>query len=271
LVKKMETKKEIIKKKNIKLKDKQKEILLLIYRYRFLSRIQIQSLLQHKQYNRVIKWLNELSDNKYLVRYYLKSINSKPAVYSLGSNGRKYLRENAKVYKIQVRLLNRIWYEKNTTYEFRNRLQFIAHVYLSLLVLTKKTGATVKFYTAVDLEGMKYLPHTLPDCYFSITEKSCSSKRFFLVTFRPNMIDRDILKRVSVYFSYYKRGYWQRYNKNPFPEIIFITAELKTKYFLINIIKNKLKKYPRLNFLLATQEDVYKFGINKKVLQKVVL
>ena len=72
-----------------------------------------------------------------------------------------------------------------------------------------------------------------------------------------------------MYFSYYKRGVWQKYNPHPFPEIIFICAEKKTFNFLNVVIKNKLKKESRIIFSLTTQDAIRKYGISKKVLQKV--
>ena len=44
-----------------KLKQRQTEILHLLYTYRFLTRTQIQTFLHHKQFNRIIIWLNELT------------------------------------------------------------------------------------------------------------------------------------------------------------------------------------------------------------------
>jgi hypothetical protein len=45
---------------------KQQEILKLIYRYRFLSRTQVQALLGHKDKRRIISWLKDLRDKGYL-------------------------------------------------------------------------------------------------------------------------------------------------------------------------------------------------------------
>ena len=261
----------IIKQKTEVLKDKQKEILILIYRYRFLNREQIQTLLQHKHHNRIIIWLNELIDKKYLISYYTKSMYSTPALYSLGSQGRKYFRMYAKQYKIHVSLLDRVWHEKHTSFEFKNRLQFLGDVYLSLISLTRKTDATLTFYTPVDLHGMHNLPKPLPDGFFSITEKTGATKRFFLVILKPFLQNEEMAKQVLLYFSYYQKGIWQQNNLHSFPEIIVICPDLKTKRFLTGVIKNNLKKEPNLSFLLVTQKTIRKQGINKNVLEKVTI
>ena len=49
---------------------RQKEILYTLYRFRFLNRIHIQRLLHHKQFNRIIAWLNNLTTTGYIKRYY---------------------------------------------------------------------------------------------------------------------------------------------------------------------------------------------------------
>lgn len=72
---------------------KQIEIIHLIYRYRFLSRIQIQHLLHHKDYRRVNAWLKDLRDKNYLEWIYSTdfALKSKPAVYFLGRGSIRYL------------------------------------------------------------------------------------------------------------------------------------------------------------------------------------
>ena len=49
-----------------KLTNKQKEILKLIYQYRFLNRIQIQALMGHKDYKTINVWLKDLRQNGYV-------------------------------------------------------------------------------------------------------------------------------------------------------------------------------------------------------------
>ena len=70
--------------KNEKLKTQIEKILILIYQYRFLNRLQIQTLLTHKYKNRINIWLKYLTKEKYLVRDYVKKFPEEPAVYSLG-------------------------------------------------------------------------------------------------------------------------------------------------------------------------------------------
>ena len=73
---------------------KQLEILTLLYRFRFLNRSQIQKLLNQKDFKRIIINLNQLTNTNYIRRYYNSKTVTVPAIYSLGLNGKKYVKEN---------------------------------------------------------------------------------------------------------------------------------------------------------------------------------
>ena len=63
--------------------NKQQEILKLLYKYRFLNRIQIQQLMNHKDKKRVIVWLRDLRKKQYIEWIYSTDFveKTKPAIY----------------------------------------------------------------------------------------------------------------------------------------------------------------------------------------------
>jgi hypothetical protein len=69
--------------------NKQQEILKLLYKYRFLNRIQIQQLMNHKDKKRVIVWLRDLRKKQYIEWIYSTDFveKTKPAIYYLSLNG----------------------------------------------------------------------------------------------------------------------------------------------------------------------------------------
>src|SRR6266496_3334797 len=74
---------------------KQQAILKLIYKHRFLNRIHIQRLLNHKDKRRIISWLKDLRDKQYVDWHYNATgfiTKSQPGIYYLGLNGIRYLR-----------------------------------------------------------------------------------------------------------------------------------------------------------------------------------
>ncbi|QQS20169.1 replication-relaxation family protein [Candidatus Saccharibacteria bacterium] len=77
-----------------KLTKKQQEILLLLYRFRFLNRIQIQAFLEHKDPKTINMWLRDLRDKGYVEWIYSTHFaeKTKPAIYYLGLNGVRHLR-----------------------------------------------------------------------------------------------------------------------------------------------------------------------------------
>jgi hypothetical protein len=75
---------------------KQQALIRLIYRYRFLERKQIQTFLGHKDKRRISAWLKELREQQFIDWFY-ESDNpderSKPAIYFMGLNGIRLLRQ----------------------------------------------------------------------------------------------------------------------------------------------------------------------------------
>jgi hypothetical protein len=77
-----------------KLTKKQQEILKLLYRFRFLNRIQIQALMGHKDPKTINLWLRDLRAKGYVEWIYSTHFaeQTKPAIYYLSLNGVRYLR-----------------------------------------------------------------------------------------------------------------------------------------------------------------------------------
>ena len=91
---------------------KQLNILLLLYRFRFLNRIQIQKLLNHKDPRRINTWLKDLTGKTIIGRHYSTKLkeNTKPAIYYLMTKSKSLLiDQNGVDNKL---LLKRIYREK---------------------------------------------------------------------------------------------------------------------------------------------------------------
>lgn len=74
---------------------KQQDILKQLYRYRFLTRLQLQAIMGHTDKRRISAWLKDLRDKQYIDWIYNGSDfieKSKPAIYYLGLNGIRFLR-----------------------------------------------------------------------------------------------------------------------------------------------------------------------------------
>ena len=77
---------------------KQQEILLYLYRFRFLSSIQIQKILHNKDRRNINTWLKDLVVNNYIGQKDKKTLadNAKPTRYFLAVNGIRYLKTQQK-------------------------------------------------------------------------------------------------------------------------------------------------------------------------------
>jgi len=162
---------------------KQLEILTLLYRFRFLNRLQIQKLLNQKDFKRIIINLNQLTNTNYIRRYYNTKTVTIPAIYSLGLEGRKYLLKQSDLKKINKTILDRVWREKKLSLQFKQHCLLVADIYLSLIILTEKSGSILNFRTKTELSSIKDLINPNPDAYFSLTKANGSKKRYFLDIF----------------------------------------------------------------------------------------
>jgi len=68
---------------------RQQAILRLLYQYRFLSRIQIQALMNHKDYKTINVWLKDLREKEYVTWIYSTDFieKTKPAIAIPNQNG----------------------------------------------------------------------------------------------------------------------------------------------------------------------------------------
>ncbi len=254
------------KDKQITIKQKQTEILILLYRFRYLNRVQIQTILNQKYHSRLLKWLNELKEEKLVVCNYDKKVASSPSVYSLAPKSRNILKNNPAV---KPRLLGHIWRDKTYSAEFRSHCLFLGDIYLSLIALTSKIGAELHYYTKPDIHGTKHLIIPIPDAYFSIEEKSGRTKRYFLDLF-DDLPPRILRTHINQYFKYYDSDEWQDNTDKPFPEIIIVCPSDRIKSHLKYYIQSKLEEDSELCIYLTTKELIQKRGLVREILKKVL-
>lgn len=100
---------------------KQKEILHHLYRFHYLNCNQIQTLLNHKKFNRIIFWLNELTKQRYEARYSDRKFAGVPAVYCLDIKARNELLGEK---DINDSVLNRVYQHKRNSNKFKNHCMF---------------------------------------------------------------------------------------------------------------------------------------------------
>ena len=129
---------------------KQLEILLLLYRFRFLNRHQLQHFLNHKDPKRLNTWLKHLTTHNIIGRHYSTRLkeNTKPAIYFLTTA--KQIQTNITEPTVK-NLLKRV-YRENTALRLQEHCLFLADFYLLLeKYATTQQATSPLLFPATDL------------------------------------------------------------------------------------------------------------------------
>lgn len=243
------------------LTDKQLEILLLIYRFRFLNRNHIQQFLNHKNHSLIIRYLNQLSDYQLITKIHSTKrtdINS-PSVYYLATRAKSLLKDYEKV---NPDLLVRVYREKYRSESFRNHCLLLADLYFLFQKAAELQNSICHFYTATDISTIAYAPLPLPDAYITIKEKNKHIKRYFLDIFNDGMPMFAVRRRINQYCRYYAGNFWQDHNKDPFPKVFLICPTVRVQKSLLKFIPQTLEvEGADISFFLGLKEDLVRRGI----------
>lgn len=240
--------------------NKQKEIILFIYRFRFLNRIQIQKLLKNKDHRNINSWLKDLNEKNYITRIYEKSNqkNTIPAKYFLSVNGIKYL----KSIGIDSSLLRKFSQEKRRSDNFIEKSIFIAGIYLKLLSLNLMQNDSFKFYSQSDFPKDGVIRELLPDFAY-VYEVNKKLQHFVGEIFGDNMKPYQVLGRIKKYLEYFED------DEDP-ANIIFICNRDST----VNSIERYIYRYIRdneylnANIYTATIDQIEETGMEITLFKK---
>jgi len=235
---------------------KQLNILLLLYRFRFLNRIQIQKLLNHKDPRRINTWLKDLTTRNIIGRKYSTKLlaNTKPAIYHLATKSRAILLTQS---DINEKLLKRVYREKTRSDKLINHCLLVADLYFLLDKQTQTNKTKLHFYTKTDLVTHYYLPYKRPDAYIAI-ESRRQTKRYFLEIIDEGTPRFMIRSKINQYIEYFQANTWQNRTDHPNPTMLFVCPEELTKIFLNKYILQMQEEEPEidLEFFLTTQNQI---------------
>jgi hypothetical protein len=240
------------------LNPKQLTILTYLYRFRFLTSIQLQKLLTDKTLRLTNYHLKILTSGSYINKHYSRTLGlaNQPAVYFLAPRSIKVL-ENTE--GITARGLKRIYREKIRSPQFIAHSSFIADYYLFLLNDSIKTKQTLHFFTKSDLQVHPYIIHPLPDAYFARTDGKGQTKRYFVEVFEEGSPRFALRRRIEQYNDYIEERKFEEVTKHPFPTILFICP---TVGILIYLKKHLERIYDETSLdqtsvYLATREQAF--------------
>lgn len=182
---------------------KQQEILKLIYRYRFLNRIQIQSLLRHKDKRRIISWLKDLREKQYIDWHYDRTnfiAKSRPAIYYLSLNSVRYLRDQ----QFPSHELRKRYKEPKRTQAFIDRCLLIADCCI-MLRNNSKGNTEYSYVLPADYVGLdnrfSFLDELRPHLYFSKRQGN-NITNYLLESFDVTLPRYQLRKRLNDYMDF---------------------------------------------------------------------
>lgn len=191
--------------------NKQQAILKLLYRYRFLDRLQIQAFMRHKNNRRIAEWLKDLRDKRYIEWIYDGddfANKTKPAIYFLGLNGIRWLRNNEDYPSEELR---KRYKESSRKQDFITRCLLIAGCCLNLETKTaKKTHysfVNASDYTTPDSNYI-FLSELQPHlCFVKTTPRNKNA--YLLEIFNSSTPRYMVKKRLDDYVRYLKDNEWE--------------------------------------------------------------
>lgn len=237
---------------------KQLEIVNLLYKYRFLNRIQLQKFLHHKDTKRINIWLKDLTQKNIVGRKYSPKLkeNTKPAIYHLATKSRKILLSQE---KINPKLLKRVYSEKSRSQKLIDHSILLADIYFLVKDQADSDKRELQFVTKTDLTSHFYLPNDRPDAYIAISSKRKTS-RYFLEIIDPETPRFILRKKILDYIEYFDESSWKEATGHPNPSVLLICPNLTIHAFLHKFINQDVDEDDlNIQFYLTTK-DIIQFG-----------
>lgn len=243
---------------SIKLPTAQIDILHYLYRFRFLTSLQLQKLLNQSNIRLTNYHLKNLITQNYIGKHYSRHLGqaNQPAVYYLSSRSIKLLTDSPDFDK---RALKRIYREKIRSGQFINHSSYLAEYFLYLRNESNKTKHTLHFFTKTDLLAHPYLIHPLPDAYFARIDESGDTKRYFVEVVEDSSPRFVLRKRIEQYCNYIDDGKFSETTGHNFPTLLFICPGVASMIYLKKHIGRIYEEtsLDQIEIYLATKEGAF--------------
>lgn len=248
-----------------KLTPKQQEIIKLLYRYRFITRKQIQSLLGHTDKRRVSAWLKELREQQFVSWFYGPTDpteRSTPAIYFLDINGIRFLRQTGEYAEADLR---KRYKDAGRQQDFIDRCLLLADCAIHLEARNKDDDVSYAYaleadYTDPDSDfcmmGESEFVH--PDLAFTKeaeTDEEHVNQTYFVQFFdltTPRYMVKKKLKGYVEYFDSEEPEEWQKqFSQDELPIILIACPTLAELIYAKRYAKKQFEEYE-----LHEREDV---------------
>lgn len=255
---------------------KQQEILKLLYRFRFVDRIQLQAFLQHKEKRRSSRWLKDLRDKHYVEWIYSTDFTekTKPAVYYLSLNGVRLLRTLGDYPAAELR---KRYKESERQPVFIARCLILADCAINLQARSAENkDVTYTNITQADYADPEHEYHFLselgPHLYFR-KQAGKVTTNYLLELFDTTTPRYMVKKRLKDYVTYLDDGDWESETSDDTPPIVLLacptTAELIYAKRRIRRLLEDVSDEENIHIRLATIEQLKQSGVTGKIWEEV--
>ena len=236
---------------------KQYTILQLLYRFRFLNRLQIQTLLHHKYHKRINDWLKDLNQNNYLGKIYSTKLgqNNKPAIYYIGLNAIRYL----KTQNYPTEQLKKLYREDERSQDCIDKYILLAEICLDMQNKTDdktKYAAATKSDFADKNSKFNFLTELAPDLVF-LKDSNGMKKYYLLEIFEATLPQYSIRKKIKQYFDFYFSNSWEDNTQEPFPTLLLVCPTTPALIITKRFVKKMLSEYDEIDLKIEflTKEE----------------
>jgi len=250
---------------------KEQEIIRLQYQYRFLNSKQIQKFLNHKNKRRINTWLPDLVKKEYLQRIYDPSTftgKNKPAVYYLGINGIRWLKNQEGFDPV---VLQKLYRDKKRSDTFISTCHLVADICLDL---KNQPNNKLSFEWAteneyINIKSLFYFSGMLSDLHPPLIfkrNKNNKTSYYILEILTTKLPAYRVRKRIRTYLEFLTEYEWIGHVKKA-PEILIVcqTKELliRCKRYAKKLLVEAEEENIHLSF--AQEEEIRKDGITAEV------
>ena len=211
----------------------QKDILLALYKFRFVTRDLIVEYQGHKSKTYTYYRLKFLVEQGYIGKRFnnFDKINRRPVVYHILPKGIGSLKQEPNLNKT---IINAMYKDRSASQEFMDRCLTAFAIYNKLNQLYSNR---LNFYSKSELSEYDYFLKPLSDAYFTIENKKTPIQHFLLEQLSSDKPVFAHRKRIEHHLDHYEFGNWEEIG-DEYPQLLLICAAARLERRLQQVIAN---------------------------------
>ncbi|MGH7157468.1 MAG: replication-relaxation family protein [Candidatus Saccharimonadales bacterium] len=265
---------------------KQQELIRLLYRHRFLSRKQVQFFMHHTDKRRISSWLKDLRQKQYIEWIYQPDDlieSTKPAIYYLGLNGIRLLRQFGEYSAEELR---KRYTESSRKRTFIDRCLLLADCCINMEARSAGSSGVTYTYTMeadyADRDNEYYFLNESEFVHPSLCylKEQDNEDGLMTATYLAEILDATtprymVKKKLKDYVDFLDGDEWEKGTEDSeLPIILIACPTLAELIYAKRYIRKRLEDIGQedneeITLRLATTEQVKKLGITGKIWEDI--